>query len=103
MTANIRKMPFMHIKHGCRTNHSVHICGKRYVDRVENVTKVTVYSNQKTVELLQMGRVLAKEASDHFFYFEVPNHGETKLLAVAGECRDESFIKKLRSLMKRTV
>lgn len=39
----------------------VHICGKRYVDRVENVTKVTVYSNQKTVELLQMGRVLAKK------------------------------------------
>lgn len=32
-----------------------------------------------------------------------PKQGETKLLAVAGECRDESFIKKLRSLMKRTV
>lgn len=32
---------------------------------------------------------------DHFFYFEVPNQGETKLLAVAGECRDESFIKKV--------
>lgn len=74
----------------------VHICGKRYVDRVENVTKVTVYSNQKTVELFANGESLGKkEASDHFFYFEVPNHGETKLLAVAGECRDESFIKKV--------
>ena len=74
----------------------VHICGKRYVDRVENVTKVTVYSNQKTVELFANGESLGKkEASDHFFYFEVPNQGETKLLAVAGECRDESFIKKV--------
>lgn len=74
----------------------VHICGKRYVDRVENVTKVTVYSNQKTVELFTNGESLGKkEASDHFFYFEVPNQGETKLLAVAGECRDESFIKKV--------
>ena len=74
----------------------VHICGKRYVDRVENVTKVTVYSNQKTVELFANWESLGKkEASDHFFYFEVPNHGETKLLAVAGECRDESFIKKV--------
>ena len=74
----------------------VHICGKRYVDRVENVTKVTVYSNQKTVELFTNGESLGKkEASDHFFYFEVPNQDETKLLAVAGECRDESFIKKV--------
>ncbi len=74
----------------------VHICGKRYVDRVENVTKVTVYSNQKTVELFANGESLGKkEASDHFFYFEVSNQGETKLLAVAGECRDESFIKKV--------
>ena len=63
---------------------------------MENVTKVTVYSNQKTVELFANGESLGKkEASDHFFYFEVPNHGETKLLAVAGECRDESFIKKV--------
>ena len=29
----------------------VHICGKRYVDRVEDTTKVTVYSNQPEVEL----------------------------------------------------
>ncbi|MEE1284050.1 MAG: glycoside hydrolase family 2 TIM barrel-domain containing protein, partial [Acutalibacteraceae bacterium] len=29
----------------------VHICGKRYIDRVEDTTKVTVYSNQPEVEL----------------------------------------------------
>ena len=29
----------------------MHICGKRYVDRAEDVTKVTVYSNQPEVEL----------------------------------------------------
>ncbi|MBR4859095.1 MAG: glycoside hydrolase family 2 protein, partial [Clostridia bacterium] len=29
----------------------VHICGKRYVDRVEDITKVTVYSNLPEVEL----------------------------------------------------
>ena len=39
----------------------VHICGKRYVDRVENVTKVTVYSNQKTVELFANGESLGKK------------------------------------------
>lgn len=74
----------------------VHICGKRYVDRVEDVTKVTVYSNQPEVELFADGKSLGKQSSpEHFFYFEVPNAGETTLKAVAGECTDKSFIRKV--------
>ena len=74
----------------------VHLCGKRYIDRVEDVTKVTVYSNQKEVELFANGVSLGKkEAADHFFYFDVPNAGETKLVAVAGELKDESIIRKV--------
>ena len=74
----------------------VHICGKRYVDRVEETTKVTVYSNQPEVELFANGVSLGKQTSpEHFFYFEVPNTGETNLVAIAGECRDESFLRKV--------
>ena len=74
----------------------VHICGKRYVDRVEDVTKVTVYSNAPAVELFANGESLGvKEAADHFFYFDVPNVGETTLVAKAGELTDESFIRKV--------
>jgi beta-galactosidase len=74
----------------------VHLCGKRYIDRVEDVTKVTVYSNQPAVELFANGVSLGvKEAADHFFYFDVHNAGETKLEAVAGELRDESVIRKV--------
>ncbi len=74
----------------------VHLCGKRYIDRVEDVTKVTVYSNQKTVELFANGVSLGvKEAADHFFYFNVPNVGETKLVAVSGDMKDESIIRKV--------
>ena len=74
----------------------VHLCGKRYVDRVEDVTKVTVYSNQPSVELFANGESLGvKEAADHFFYFDVPNVGETSLKAVAGHCTDESTIRKV--------
>ncbi len=73
----------------------VHICGKRYVDRVEAVTKVTVYSNQPEVELFANGVSLGRQTSDvHFFYFEVPNEGETELKAVAGACEDRSKIRK---------
>ena len=74
----------------------VHLCGKRYVDRVEDVTKVTVYSNLPAVELFANGVSLGvKEAPDHFFYFDVPNSGETVLRAVAGDCTDESVIRKV--------
>ena len=74
----------------------VHLCSKRYVDRVEDVTKVTVYSNQPEVELFANGVSLGKKAAeDHFFYFDVPNAGTTHLVAVAGELKDESVIKKV--------
>ena len=73
----------------------VHICGKRYIDRVEDITKVTIYSNQPEVELFANGISLGKRtASDHFFRFEVPITAETRLTAVAGACTDESFIRK---------
>ncbi|MBQ8203908.1 MAG: DUF4982 domain-containing protein [Clostridia bacterium] len=74
----------------------VHICGKRYVDRVEDVTKVTVYSNQPSVELFANGESLGvKESPEHFFYFEVPNKDVTRLVAKAGDLTDESVIKKV--------
>lgn len=74
----------------------VHLCGKRYVDRVEDTTKVTVYSNLPEVELFANGKSLGKKtAENHFFYFDVPNAGETTLVAVVGECRDESHIRKV--------
>ena len=77
----------------------VHICGKRYVDRVEDVTKVTVYSNLPEVELFAGDVSLGKKtAEDHFFHFEVPNKGETTLVAVAGDCKDESKIRKVETM-----
>jgi len=74
----------------------VHLCGKRYIDRVEDVTRVTVYSNQPEVELFANGVSLGKKtAADHFFYFDVPNTGRTTLVAVSGELKDESIINKV--------
>ena len=63
---------------------------------MEDVTKVTVYSNQPEVELFANGvSVGKKQAEDHFFYFDVPNSGETRLEAVAGDLRDEGIIRKV--------
>ena len=74
----------------------VHLCGKRYVDRMEDVTKVTVYSNQPEVELFVNGESIGKKtATDHFFYFDVKNEGEITIVAKAGELSDEGKIRKV--------
>jgi len=58
-----------------------------------------VYSNAPEVELFSNGVSLGKkQAEDHFFYFDVPNEGETKLEAVAGSLRDESIIRKVAEM-----
>ena len=76
----------------------VHICGKRYQDRVEEVTRVTVYSNLPTVELFANGKSVGKQTCpEHFFYFDVENAGETELVAVAGDCKDQSLIRKVET------
>ena len=77
----------------------VHLCGKRYVDRVEDVTKVTVYSNLPEIELFVNGESIGKKtAEDHFFYFDVKNVGESKIVAKAGELTDEGTIRKVDSM-----
>lgn len=73
----------------------VHLCGKRYLNRVEDVTKVTVYSNQSEVELFANGTSLGKKPGKGFFHFEVPNIGVTRLVAIAGVWKDESEIHKV--------
>ena len=74
----------------------VHICSKRYVDRVENPTLIKVYSNMPEVSLFVNRELLeTKKADDHFFSFSVPNEGETIIKAKAGDLEDESRIRKV--------
>ncbi len=75
----------------------VHLCGKRYIDRVEDVTKVTVYSNCDEVELFANGVSVGKQTKVKypFFYFDVKNEGETELVVKAGELTDSGNIRKV--------
>ena len=77
----------------------VHLCGKRYVDRAEDVTQVTVYSNLPEVALWANGALVGTAtAEDHFFRFEVPLAavplgGEVELRALAGSCSDTGLVR----------
>ena len=74
----------------------VHLCGKRYIDRVEDTTKITVYSNQPEVELFVNGESVGKKTSaEHFFYFDVKNVGESEIVAKAGALSDSGKIRKV--------
>ncbi len=75
----------------------VHLCSKRYVDRVEDVTKVTVYSKQPEVELFANGVSVGKQTKGKypFFYFDVKNEGTTELKVVAGDLSDTATINKV--------
>ena len=64
---------------------------------MEDVTKVTVYSNCDEVELFANGESVGKQTKGDFpfFYFEVKNSGETVLEAKAGGLTDTANIKKV--------
>ncbi len=96
MNRKYKKDSFYAYKAWLSDEKFVHLCGKRYIDRVEDVTKVTVYSNLPEVELFVNGTSIGKKtAEDHFFYFDVPNAGESTIVAKAGEFTDEGTIRKV--------
>lgn len=73
----------------------VHLCGSRYIDRVEDETEIKVYSNQKKVVLFLDGEKIEEKEGSHVFTFQISIHGEHYIEAVSGECRDEIKIRKV--------
>ncbi len=78
----------------------VHLCGRRYVDRVEEVTKIKVYSSQPCVALYVDGKLVEEQKGSRIFCFEIPISGVHTVMAQAGECRDEITIKKAAEVNK---
>ncbi len=91
----IRKDAFYLYKAYWSREAFVHLCGRRYVDRTEEVTKVKVYSNQPSVDLYVDGMFVGKQEGSRIFEFEVPISGVHQITAQAGECRDEITVKKV--------
>ena len=82
----------------------VHLCGKRFVNRAGEATRVRVYTNQERVALYDGTRIVARKerqdaAQTGVYLFDVPLHGEMHLSAVAysgGETvRDEMTLRQV--------
>ncbi len=73
----------------------VHICSKRYVDRTDKVTTVKVYSNCETVTLFVNNKKFSEQRGNKIFTFRVPLNGDISLKAVAGNCEDAAFVRKV--------
>ena len=78
-----------------KTEHFVHLCGSRYVDRTEDVTEIKVYSNQPEVTLIVDGKEFATQSSKTIFKFNVPITGEHTITAKADSCEDSITVKKV--------
>ena len=72
----------------------IHLCGRRYHDRVEDNTEIKVYSNQKSVTLYVDGKEVGTVNGEHVFKFEVPISGVHTIKAVSGDLTDEMEIAK---------
>ena len=72
----------------------VHLNGRRYVNRAEDVTQFSVFSNQETVALYVDGILAGEQNGGKKFVFNVPISGTHRIEAVSGEFRDEITVRR---------
>lgn len=78
-----------------KTEKFVHICGRRYADRTEDVTEIKVYSNQPQVTLYVDGKKAGTQTGKTIFTFKVPISGAHTVTAQADGCEDTIRIRKV--------
>ena len=75
----------------------VHIAGRRYVDRAESTTEVTVYSNQAEVSLWCDDQLIGTHGGTRVSRFSVPLTGEHHLTARSGQVSDTVTVRRTES------
>lgn len=75
----------------------VHLCGRRYVDRPEEITEVKVYSNRSPITLLVDGREFQTLEGDKIFRFRVPLTGEHEIEARWEQLQDTITVRRTAS------
>lgn len=92
---SVKKDAFYVYKAAWSDEPFVHIAGRRYVERAESVTEVTVYSNQSEVALWCDGVRVDTVSGRRVFRFEVPLTGEHELVARSGDASDAVTVRRV--------
>ncbi len=92
-----RKDSFYAIKAWYSDEPFVHICGRRYINRCEDVTEVKVFSNQESVELFCNGIRLGQLKGRHTFVFKVKLDEHNLLEVKCGDLYDCIAVNKVSS------
>lgn len=90
----VRKDAFYLYKAYWSNEPFVHICGRRYVNRAEELTEIKVYSNQDKIDLYLDGKLLASQKGSRVFRFEVPINSEHLIGVKSGGLTDEITVVK---------
>ena len=90
----VKKDSFYLYKAHWSSEKFVHICGKRYIDRAEAVTRVKVYSNAGRIMLYVNDKLIADQTNQNAFEFDIPlEFGENRINACYDQGRlSDSFI-----------
>ncbi len=92
----IKKDSFYIYKAWWSSEPFLHLCGKRYKYRSEEITEVTVYSNQREVSLYCNKKLVETKRGAHAFHFKVRLQEENHLEARSGILRDTAVIYKTK-------
>lgn len=71
----------------------VYLCGRRYVDRPEDTTDITVYTNLGKAELYVDGAFFAKKQGGPVIRFELPITAQHTVKVQSGDFQDEITIR----------
>lgn len=92
---SLKKDAFYLYKAAWSAQPFVHIAGRRYEDRAEEVTQVAVYSNSDEVSLWCDGQLVGQQSGTRVFRFSVPLSGDHELVARAGDTTDSIRIRRV--------
>ena len=91
----IKKDAFYMYKAHWSNEPFIHICGRRYIDRVGDSTEVIVYSNQDKVTLLVDGRAVEEQRGHQKFVFKISINDSHNIKAMSGALVDEIRIQRV--------
>ncbi len=74
----------------------IHLCGKRYVNRVDKITSIKVYTNLSKVELYQNGKLVEKKSGQRIYEFKLRLEKENNIIVRSGNLQDTMIIKKVK-------